>query len=63
MFDGETCLTSFKLVTNARTWGPWAEEKGTRFSITAPIGTSIVGFFGRGGIKYLGAIGVYFNKL
>ncbi|KAK8447504.1 hypothetical protein SEVIR_8G085400v4 [Setaria viridis] len=63
MFEGEICLTSFKLVTNARTWGPWAEEKGTRFSITAPTGTSIVGFFARGGTKYLAAIGVYFNKL
>ncbi|CAN6362693.1 unnamed protein product [Urochloa humidicola] len=62
MFDGETCLTSFKLFTNTRTWGPWAEENGKPFSITAPTGTSIVGFFARGG-KYLDAIGVYLNKL
>lgn len=62
MFDGESCLTSFKLVTSTRTWGPWAEENGKRFSITAPTGSRIVGFFARQG-KYLDAIGVYLNKI
>ncbi|KAL6659706.1 hypothetical protein ACP70R_002535 [Stipagrostis hirtigluma subsp. patula] len=62
MFRGETCLTSFKLTTNTRTWGPWAVEDGTRFTITAPTGTSIVGFYARGG-KYLDAIGVYVREL
>ncbi|OEL19610.1 Salt stress-induced protein [Dichanthelium oligosanthes] len=62
MFNGEVCLTSFKLLTNTRTWGPWAEENGTRFTITAPSGSSIVGFFARGG-RYLDAIGVYLNKV
>jgi len=58
-FEGITVLTSFKLVTNVRTWGPWAIENGTPFSITAPTNSSIVGFYGRAG-RLIDAIGVYF---
>ena len=57
-FDGVICLTSFKLVTNERTFGPWALPKGTPFSISAPAGSAIVGFYARGG-RFLNAIGVY----
>ncbi|CAL4994280.1 unnamed protein product [Urochloa decumbens] len=42
--------------------GTVAEEDGTPFSITAPTGTSIMGFFARGE-RYPETIGVYLNKL
>ena len=38
-------------------------ENGTRFSITAPIGSSIVGFYGRAGSRLVDVIGVYLRQL
>ena len=61
-FDDIICLTSLKLVTNERTFGPWAFPKGTPFSITAPAGSAIVGFYARGR-PFLNAIGVYLKSL
>ena len=61
-FDDIIYITSFKLVTNERTFGPWALPKGTPFSITAPAGSAIVGFYARG-VPFLNAIGVYLKSL
>lgn len=61
-FDDIIYITSFKLVTNERTFGPWALPKGTPFSISAPAGSAIVGFYARGG-PFLNAIGVYLKSL
>ncbi|CAL4898866.1 unnamed protein product [Urochloa decumbens] len=60
-FDGATVITSFKLVTNVRTFGPWAEEKGTPFRVPVQSGSGIVGFFARAG-KYLDAVGIHVTK-
>ncbi|AQK79228.1 hypothetical protein ZEAMMB73_Zm00001d035558 [Zea mays] len=38
-------------------------ESGTRFCITAPIGSSIVGFYGRATTRLVAAIGVYLRQL
>ncbi|AQK79227.1 hypothetical protein ZEAMMB73_Zm00001d035558 [Zea mays] len=63
-FEGATTLTSFRIVTStARAWGPWGIESGTRFCITAPIGSSIVGFYGRATTRLVAAIGVYLRQL
>ncbi|PWZ16912.1 Salt stress-induced protein [Zea mays] len=63
-FEGATTLTSLRIVTStARAWGPWGIESGTRFCITAPIGSSIVGFYGRATTRLVAAIGVYLRQL
>jgi len=62
-FEGATTLTSLRLVTSSRTWGPWGVENGTRFSVTAPIGSSIVGFYARAGTRLVDAIGVYLRQI
>ncbi|TVU49928.1 hypothetical protein EJB05_01272, partial [Eragrostis curvula] len=61
-YDGATVITSFKLVTNIQTFGPWAVEKGTPFSVPVQSGSGIVGFFARAG-KYLDAIGVHVTRV
>ncbi|CAN6180174.1 unnamed protein product [Urochloa humidicola] len=61
-FRGHNVLTSFKLVTNVKAWGPWGVENGTHFSFSAPTGSSIVGFYGSSG-SLLDAIGVYLYTL
>ncbi|KAF8776529.1 hypothetical protein HU200_003244 [Digitaria exilis] len=61
-FDGATVLRSFKLVTNTRTFGPWAEETGTPCRVPVQSGSGIVGFFARAG-KYLDAIGVHVTQV
>ncbi|TVU49925.1 hypothetical protein EJB05_01269, partial [Eragrostis curvula] len=60
-YDGATVITSFKLVTNVQTFGPWAVEKGTPFSVPVQSGSGIVGFFARAG-KYLDAIGIHVSR-
>ncbi|AQK79260.1 hypothetical protein ZEAMMB73_Zm00001d035560 [Zea mays] len=62
MFEGATTLTSIRILTSSRTWGPWGIEDGTRFCITAPIGSSIVGFYGRSTSRLVAAIGVYLRQ-
>ncbi|CAD6343911.1 unnamed protein product [Miscanthus lutarioriparius] len=61
LYGPYTVLTSFNLVTNNRTWGPWGTKNGTRFCITAPANSSIVGFYGRSG-SLIDAIGVYVRE-
>ncbi|KAF8694542.1 hypothetical protein HU200_038165 [Digitaria exilis] len=61
-FQGVTVLTSFKIVTNERSWGPWANENGKHFTFSVPTSTSVVGFYGSGG-TFLDAIGVYLHQL
>ena len=61
-FEGATTLTSFRILTSSRTWGPWGVENGTRFCITAPVGSSIVGFYGRATSRLVAAIGVYLRQ-
>ncbi|CAL4991678.1 unnamed protein product [Urochloa decumbens] len=53
-------ITSLRLVTNARSYGPFGETKGTPFHIPLQSNGCIVGFFGRAD-KFLNAIGVYTN--
>lgn len=60
-FNIHNGITSLKLVTNERTWGPWGVGDIKPFTITPPTGTTIVGFFARQEGR-LNAIGVYFNK-
>ncbi|AQK79232.1 hypothetical protein ZEAMMB73_Zm00001d035559 [Zea mays] len=62
-FEGATTLTSFRILTSSRTWGPWGVENGTRFCITAPVGSSIVGFYGRATSRLVAALGVYLRRL
>jgi hypothetical protein len=62
-FEGAITLTSLRLVTSSRTWGPWGVENGTRFSITAPNGSSIAGFYARAGTRLVDAIGVYIRPV
>ncbi|XP_034606764.1 disease resistance protein Pik-2 isoform X3 [Setaria viridis] len=51
-------ITSFTLVTNLCSYGPFGQPSGTPFHTRVDRTGSIVGFFGRSG-KYLDAIGVY----
>ncbi|PWZ17901.1 Salt stress-induced protein [Zea mays] len=62
-FEGATTLTSFRILTSSRAWGPWGVENGTRFCITAPVGSSIVGFYGRATSRLVAALGVYLRRL
>jgi len=56
-------ITSMKIITNVKTYGPFGGEgKGRDFSIPAEKNSSIVGFFGRSG-TYLDSIGVYVHPL
>ena len=61
-FDGATVITSFKLVTDSQTFGPWAIENGTPFRVPVQSGSGIVGFFARAG-KYLDAIGIHVQQV
>jgi hypothetical protein len=56
----EKVITSLTFVTNARSYGPFGEGKGTHFHIPMQRNGCIVGFFGRAR-RYLHAIGVYMN--
>ncbi|CAL4899148.1 unnamed protein product [Urochloa decumbens] len=61
-FQGATVITSLKIVTNVKTFGPWSTEIGTPFSVPVQSGSGIVGFFARAG-KYLDALGVYVHHV
>ncbi|TVU13638.1 hypothetical protein EJB05_37058, partial [Eragrostis curvula] len=61
-YKGVTVITSLKFVTNVQTFGPWATEIGTPFSVPVGSGSGIVGFFARAG-KYLDAIGVHVHHV
>ncbi|XP_066339983.1 disease resistance protein RGA5-like [Miscanthus floridulus] len=60
--DVSEVITSLKLVSNVRCYGPFGEPRGTRFCSRAKKNSSIVGFFGRSG-NHLDAIGVYFHPI
>ena len=51
-------VTSLALVTNAKSYGPFGQEKGTPFHTPAQGNGSIVGFYGRAA-WFLDAIGLY----
>lgn len=51
-------VTSLTLVTNAKSYGPFGEERGTPFQTPAQGNGSIVGFYGRAA-WFLDAIGLY----
>ncbi|KAJ1276311.1 hypothetical protein BS78_05G204700 [Paspalum vaginatum] len=51
-------VTSLTFVTNAHSYGPYGEGRGTPFHFPIQSNGCIVGFFGRYG-RYLDAIGVY----
>jgi len=53
-------ITSLCFITNAKTYGPFGEARGTPFQIPVQSNGSIVGFFVRAG-WYLDAFGVYVN--
>lgn len=61
-FQGLTVITSFKLVTDSRTFGPWAVANGTPFRVPVQSGSAIVGFFARAG-SLLDAIGVHVTNV
>lgn len=54
-------ITSLTFVTNARSYGPFGNGRGTPFHIPIQSNDCIVGFFGRSG-KFLDAIGVYTKR-
>lgn len=66
VYQGEAIVTSIKVVTNLKTYGPYGEQKGTEtskpFSVPVQSGSVIAGFFARSG-KHLNAIGVYVAPL
>ncbi|EMS67500.1 hypothetical protein TRIUR3_29786 [Triticum urartu] len=58
------CVQTLKFVTNKqKTYGPYGnsanKKLGTPFSVMAPNGKAIVGFFGRTDKTFLNALGVY----
>jgi hypothetical protein len=60
MVNSSVIITSLMLTTNARTYGPYGEARGTPFQIPGRNNGSIVGFFTRGG-WYLDSLGMYVN--
>ncbi|KAI4985455.1 hypothetical protein ZWY2020_018085 [Hordeum vulgare] len=58
--SGDVVVTSLTLITNASTYGPFGEGRGTPFQIPMWGKGSIVGFFGRAE-SYVNAVGVYVN--
>ncbi|KAF6998898.1 hypothetical protein CFC21_014980 [Triticum aestivum] len=54
-------VSSLKLVTDIRTYGPFGEKRGTSFSAPVPLNGHVVGFFGSSGAKrdLVNSIGVY----
>ncbi|KAM3373125.1 hypothetical protein ACQJBY_019850 [Aegilops geniculata] len=60
--DQHNIITSLKFITNVKAYGPFGEADGTPFTIPVENNSSIVGFFGCGGI-YLDALGVYVRPL
>ncbi|CAN6371948.1 unnamed protein product [Urochloa humidicola] len=61
-FSIPNAITSFRLVSNLRSYGPFGVPQGTPFSGKVKENNSIVGFFGRSG-AYLHAIGVYVRPI
>ncbi|TVU30792.1 hypothetical protein EJB05_22433, partial [Eragrostis curvula] len=56
--ENHIVITSLKIVTNTRTYGPFGRPQDDAFSAPVPGNASIVGFFGRSG-DCLDSIGVY----
>lgn len=64
-YEGETIVTSIKLVTNVKTYGPFGLNMAidpSPFIVPVPGGSTITGFYARSG-KHLNAIGVYVAPL
>ncbi|KAG2558248.1 hypothetical protein PVAP13_8NG124601, partial [Panicum virgatum] len=55
---GETVVTSLTFISNARTYGPFGETKGSAFSSQIPGNKPVAGFHARAGAS-VNALGVY----
>lgn len=55
-------VRSLQLITSLKDYGPFGQEVGTPFELSARSG-QIIGFHGRSSGEYLNAIGVYFLVL